>query len=377
MSVSVPTALPTLPLTAARVEPLEYRDSYEKLEEHEDRTQSELIATLLQISDKTFEDSGKGLRSVHAKSHALLRGSMTVLDVPLPYAQGLFAAPGKRFPVLVRISTSPGDLLDDRVSTPRGFALKVLGVDGPRLPGSERDTTQDFLLVDGPAFLAPTAEKFLGSLKLLASTTDRMPNLKRAFSALLRGTEKLIEAAGGESGTIKGLGGHPETHPLGETYFSQVPFLYGLHMAKWSVAPVSPALRALKDAPVDLDGKPDGLRAAIAAQLSAQPAQWELRVQLCTDLESMPIEDASVAWPEDKSPFVAVALIDVAPQPSWNEELSATLDDGLAFSPWHGLAAHRPLGSINRVRRAAYGSSAGARSPRGRCPVHEPSAQSD
>ena len=30
------------------------------------------------------------------------------------------------------------------------------------------------------------------------------------------------------------------------------------------------------------------------------------------------------------------------------------MDDGLSFSPWHGLAAHRPLGSIMRVRQAAY-----------------------
>jgi hypothetical protein len=96
-------------------------------------------------------------------------------------------------------------------------------------------------------------------------------------------------------------------------------------------------------------------------------------VQLCTDLETMPIEDASVRWPEEQSPFVTVARIVVPPQIAWNDERSIEMDDGLAFSPWHGLAAHRPLGSINRVRRAAYSASAGARSGRGRCPIHEPS----
>ena len=227
------------------------------------------------------------------------------------------------------------------------------------------------MLVNGPAFLAPTAAKFLGSLKLLAVTTDRVPRLKRAFSALLRGTEKVVEAFGGASGTLKGMGGHPETNPLGETYFSQVPFLYGLHMAKWQIAPVSPELQALKDAPVDLDDKPDGLRDALNQHFAAHGGEWELRVQLCTDVEAMPIEDATVPWPEDRSPFVPVARITVPPQPAWSDARSAEMDDGLAFSPWHGLAAHRPLGSINRVRRAAYEGSAGARSPRGRCPVHE------
>lgn len=198
-----------------------------------------------------------------------------------------------------------------------------------------------------------------------------MPRLKRAFSAILQGTEKALAAVGGESATLKGLGGHPETNPLGETYFSAVPFLYGRYMAKWQIAPVSPELQALKDAPVDLDDKPDGLRAALNDHFAAQFGEWELRVQLCTDIASMPIEDASVEWPEERSPFVAVARITVAPQQAWNDALSHEMDDGLAFSPWHGLAAHRPLGSVNRVRRAAYAGSASARSPRGRCPVHE------
>ena len=363
--------VPVTPNRPAAVAAVPYDAAFEALEAHEDETTREIVKTLLEISDTTHADTGHALRSVHAKSHALLRGELRVLELPLPFAQGMFSV-AKTYPVAIRLSTSPGDVLDDRVSTPRGFALKVIGVDGERLPGSEGAATQDFLRVDGPAFLAPTAKKFLGSLKLLAGTTDRIPRLKRAFSALLRGTETLIEAVGGASGTIKGLGGHAETNPLGDTYFSQTPFLYGLHMAKWQIAPIAPALQALKDAPVDLDGRPDGLRQAVAEHFTTQGAEWELRVQLCTDLATMPIEDATVVWPEDPSPFVAVARISMPPQDAWNDVRSAEMDDGLAFSPWHGLAAHRPLGSINRVRRAAYEGSAGARSPRGRCPVHEP-----
>ena len=53
---------------------------------------------------------------------------------------------------------------------------------------------------------------------------------------------------------------------------------------------------------------------------------------------------------------------------------SVAMDDGLSFSLWHALADHRPLESICRARRVAYPSSVSARSPRGRCPVHEPKA---
>jgi len=123
---------------------------------------------------------------------------------------------------------------------------------------------------------------------------------------------------------------------------------------------------------VDLTDKPDGLRAAVVDYFAIHGGEWDLRVQLCTDVEAMPIEDASVRWPEDQSPFVTVARISVPPQFAWSEGRAAEMDDGLSFSPWHGLAAHRPLGSINRVRRLAYAGSAHARSPRGRCPVEEP-----
>jgi hypothetical protein len=44
----------------------------------------------------------------------------------------------------------------------------------------------------------------------------------------------------------------------------------------------------------------------------------------------------------------------------------------MSFSPWHGLAAHRPLGSINRVRKPAYEMSSGFRAAHGGCPMHEP-----
>ncbi|MGB9108753.1 MAG: catalase family protein [Telluria sp.] len=341
----------------ADIRPVPYTPAVEVPEDKESETIFGLKDTMHGISLKTWEDSGHANRSVHAKTHGLLVGELAVVEgLPAAYAQGLFAHAGS-YPVAIRLSTTPGDILADDVSTPRGMALKVVGVPGERVDGSEGDATQDFVLVNGPVFAAPTAKKFLGNAKLLASTTDKVPNLKRAFSAVLRGAEKAIEAVGGESGTLKSLGGHPETHPLGETYFSQAPILYGDYMAKVSVAPVSPSLTALTDAPVDLKHKPDGLRDAVVDHFASQGGEWELRIQLCTDLEKMPIEDASVEWPQELSPYVTVARLRVAPQPAWNEQRVKAIDEGMQFNPWHALAAHRPLGSIMRVRKDVYAMS--------------------
>lgn len=345
-------------ITHQPVVPVTYDPSFEIADEDEAETRDELVKTLHGISETTFKDSGHATRSVHAKSHGLLRAELRVLDdLPPVLAQGIFAKPGT-WPVVMRLSTVPGDILDDSVSTPRGLAIKVVGVEGERLPDSEGAVTQDFVLVNGPAFSAPGAKKFLTVLKLLALTTDKAPGLKKALSAIFRGTERAIEAMGGKSGTLRALGGHPETHILGETFFSQVPILFGPYMAKISIAPISTELKLLVHAPLNVNGKPNGLRDAVIEFFASTAGEWELRVQLCTDLHTMPVEDASVAWPEEQSPYIAVARITAQPQQAWSEARARAVDDGMSFSPWHGIAAHRPIGSVMRIRKLAYEMSA-------------------
>lgn len=357
--------------------PITYDPVYEVFEEDEAETQQAIADTMLGIAETTFKHSGHAMRSVHAKSHGLLMGELTVLDNLPPYlAQGIFAKSGS-LPIVMRFSTPPGDLLDDKVSLPRGLAVKVVGVEGTRLMGAETAVTQDFVLANGPAFGVPKAKKFLSSLKLVALTTDKAPRLKQALSTVLQGTEKLIEAVGGESATIKSMGGHPQTNLLGETYFSQAPILYGMYMAKVSIAPVSEALIKLKNASVDLADKPDGLREAIVDFFETETAEWELRVQLCTDLEVMPIEDSSIAWSEDLSPYIAVARITAKPQLAWSEARASAVDDNMSFSPWHGIVAHRPIGSIMRVRKMAYEMSAHFRAERNGKEMLEPTNLDD
>ncbi len=362
---------------AAPASPVRYDLSVEHQEPDEAATDVALVETMFGITSTTFKNGGHALRSVHAKSHGLLRGEIEILDnLPPTLAQGAFARPG-RYPIILRLSTTPGDLLDDSVSTPRGMALKIVGIESARLPGSDGDVTQDFVMVNGPAFNAPNAKKFLSNLKLLAASTDKAAGVKKVVSATMRGAEAVVEAFGGQSPTLVSMGGQPETHILGETYYSQAPLLYGDYIAKVCVAPVSPELTALTKAPLDLNGKPNGLREAVVDFFRNHGGAWELRVQLCTDLEAMPVENASVVWPEDQSPYVTVARITVPPQEAWSPARSAAIDDGLAFSPWHCLAAHRPLGSVMRARRAAYEMSAQFRAKNNAHPIREPRTAND
>lgn len=163
---------------------------------HEAQVAQELTEALLSISEQTWQNGHHALRSVHAKRHGLLQAHLEVLPhLPEPLRQGLFARPG-RFEAVLRLSTTPGDLLPDRVSTPRGVALRVLEVPGERLEDSQAQRGQDFIMANGPRFNARNGKAFLRNLKLLAKTTDRAERAKILGSAFLRGTERALEAVG-------------------------------------------------------------------------------------------------------------------------------------------------------------------------------------
>jgi hypothetical protein len=249
-------------------------------------------------------------------------------------------------------------------------------VEGERLPGSEGDTTQDFLMVNGPAFAAPNPKKFLGNLKLLAKTTEKAEGAKKLLSSMLRAFEATLEAVGTQSATLISLGGAKPVHPLGATYYSQTAFRYGDYIAKFQIVPVS-GISDYADVTIDAAGRPDAIREEVNDVLSTQGGRWELRVQLCTDLKTMPVEDPTVVWDEEESPFRTVATLHVAPQTGWTPGASDATEDALSFSPWHGLSAHRPLGAVNRARQDSYVMSAQYRARFNGCPVHEPRALSD
>jgi hypothetical protein len=349
----------------------------EVIDKDEAETNAHLIETIAKIQNKVYADTGHAMRGVHAKCHGVLIGSLTVLDnLPPELAQGLFANPGI-YPVVLRLSTIPGDILDDAVSVPRGLAIKVVGVSGPRVSGSEADATQDFVFANGPAFVKSRPHGFLSTLELLAGTTDKGPALKKALSTVMRGAEQLLESVGGKSATLMTLGGYPEVNILGDDFYSQVPILYGDYIAKLAVKPFSPAVRALIQSPVDLQDDPDGIRKAVVAFFGSNGGEWDLQVQLCTNLASMPIEDAAKPWPENESPYQSVARISLPRQDAWSPARLQAVNDEMSFSPWHALAAHRPLGAVNRVRKTVYESAVRFRAEHNHDAISEPHGVAD
>ncbi|MDY8110146.1 catalase family protein [Fulvimarina sp. 2208YS6-2-32] len=342
-------------------DPVAYHDNLETVAEDESETIEDMNETMRTILDRVAKDESHAYRSVHAKSHGIIAGKLRIHDdLPDELRQGIFAAPGTHDAIL-RISTNPGDLLHDGVSVPRGLALKVLNVEGERLDTDYESASQDFVMINGPAFSAKSAREFAKTLKLLAATTDRAEWGKKLLSRALQGVGKVLEDTVGASATIQTLGGAPNTHPLGETFYTQTAYRYGDYVAKLQLVPVSQNLRSLSGKEIDTAGRPDALREDIDRTMRSESVEWDLRVQLLRDLDKQPVEDATVVWDEIDFPFATVATVTANSQPAWTQKRSAAVDDAMRFAPWNGIAAHRPMGSINRARKSPYDRSAAFR----------------
>lgn len=348
-----------------------YSADVETVAPDEKETIAQLNDAFDQILKTTSKDYGHAVRAVHAKAHAILEGTLTIdSGLSAELAQGPFAMPGEH-KLYMRISTNAGDVLPDAVSLPRGLAIKVQDVEGERLPDAQ-GATQDFIFLNGPVFLMKTTKQFLSSLRLLAKTTDVAEAGKVALSTVLRGLDTALTAVGIDSPKLKSLGGAPNVDPLGETYFSVAPFRYGNYIAKFSVKPVSSPLTQLSGHEIDASKDPDAVRNTVREEMKQRDGEWDLRVQLCCDLEKQPVEDATVEWLEAETPFQKVGTIRAPRQDSWDAARVSAVDEQMRFSVWTGLAAHRPLGNINRAREDTYRHSAACREAFNRCPIHEP-----
>ena len=119
-----------------------------------------------------------------------------------------------------------------------------------------------------------------------------MEGTKEGLSATLRGVRHAFEAVGAKApATVTSLGGAPNVEPLGETYYSTVPFRYGEHISKFSVAPTKSAMTALTGKLIDVDGRENAIREEVQKEMRGIDAEWSFRVQLCRDLEKQPVED--------------------------------------------------------------------------------------
>lgn len=333
-----------------------YSDEVEQRRPDEEEQIDQIVAALGRSNEEAYKKYKHGVRDAHAKSHGVLRGELTVYpDLEPHLRQGLFGT-AATYPVIARVSSAHGGIRSDQIHFARGMAIKVIGVPGPRALPEDHGGNQDFLLVNNPTIAFGTVPAYHDAMRIAALQAKAPDGALKAAGLLARSVARLLKVVHvAPPAKLEVLAG-PNNHILGETFHSMAALRYGDYIAKLSVAPLSESVCALTDQHVEGGLGDDALRDMVVDFFASNSAEYELRAQLCTDLTTMPVEDASVEWPQ-ASPHEPIAKITFPAQDAYSAARQQYADDLLSFNPWHGIAEHRPLGSIMRVRIKAYEAS--------------------
>lgn len=304
----------------------------------EDEALDSIIESMTAYSHKHYKPGGYQ-RTGNTKTHGILRAEFRVRDdVPMNLRHGVFAAP-RTWRAWVRFS-GPGP------DTPRdiediGFAsisIKLMGVPGPKFLDDEK-FTQDLIAVSTPTFVTPN----------VVANADLQKQILRGtpiFYFFRPGATHFMDFL------MQALWNETQTSPFEATYWSTTPYLLGEGQAVvYSVRPRVPERSRIPGVPFHPDD--NYLRHQMVAKLKERPVAFDFLVQVQTDPHRMPIEDASVRWPEELSPFVPVATLHI-PQQSFDSPAQFAFAHNLSLNPWHAIAEHRPLGNQNRARRRMY-----------------------
>jgi hypothetical protein len=228
----------------------------------------------------------------------------------------------------------------------------VLGVAGEmELADEQSGPTQDFVMINHPVFFARNVKDYLRLEQVLVQADGS--SLATLQGALTGGDWNPLHWHWREMLTVARIAGQLPAHPASNTYFSMAPIRFGNYVAKYRARPAGDRHDSYLELVQRLGSQADALRLALEETLRTQEVLFEFQVQLRTSESAMPVEDATIEWPESDSPYRTVAHL-LIPRQEIALLRQQSAYQTLAFNVWHALTAHRPLGGINRVRRWAY-----------------------
>jgi heme peroxidase/catalase len=275
-------------------------------------------------------------RAFHARSTLVSTTAELTFGRLPPELAVAFAQPGATYPVTVRFSNASGAHRADDEPDLRGVALRIHGPAG---------AVHDLLMTNFPVSHARNARQFV---RFAVATAGRRRDRALGLVGLAvtegpRETLRMLRnVSAGRAQRVESV--------ATETYWSRGASRWGDLAVRYLLRP------ALGTAPGSATGDhaPDHLTREANARLAQGPLRFELCVQRFQDEASTPIEDTAVPWTGPEPEPVAVLTITRADDP---ESV-----DPIAFNPWNTTDEFRPLGNLNRARKAAYDASAAHRS---------------
>lgn len=303
------------------------------------------------------------LRDQHPKSHGYVQGELIVEeDIPENMKVGVFKEP-KIYPTWIRFSNGGSDrdpktrdFVPDTVGDVRGMAIKLMNVEGEMvLPDSEHKGEQDFVLMNNSTFFIRDIQGYIDFFPVVRAIREGKIILKPGEPPQVPAElQAKFQAVAYALPILQKIKEKLTTSPLEIPYWSATPYKLGNQAVKFSVVPDATDERFNPENAAD---KSNYLREAMTKHLASKDAYFDFKVQLQTNAAKMPVEDPTVEWDEQESPYVKVATIRI-PSQNFNTEERKCFDEKQSFSPWHTLPEHQPLGGVNRARKRIYGELA-------------------
>ena len=279
-------------------------------------------------------------RGGNTKTHGIVRATVTIRDdLPAHCRKGIFAK-ARSYPAYVRYSGPgpdvPADIRDVGFAS---MAVKLMDVPGEKIMDEEK-FTQDFITICTPTFVTPNTRE---NAKLQYWSLVDMP----LYYFLNPKDPHILD------GIMQSLWNETQYNPLGQRFWSCVPYLLGEGRAMiYSFVPKT-------NVDTQVPGLPFGspafnyLRENMIKTLNKKDVEFDLMIQIQTDPHLMPIENASVRWPEKISPFIPAATVHI-PKQKFDSDAQFEFAKRLKMNPWHCLPDHRPLGNQSRARLRMY-----------------------
>jgi len=311
----------------------------------EEKLTQEIIDIIDHFVTRRFEEGRRpALRDAHASESGCARAIFRVdSDLDPALRHGIFQ-PGQEYQAWIRFSNGNSEVLSGRVPDARGMAIKLVGVPGRKLLEDESHT-QDFILANNPVFFIDDLQRYRDTLVVFHSGGY----LKQIFALpKLRGREIPLSIKVNFSLII---------NPLFSQYWSMTPYRLGTrsgpkiavkYFAKPRLA-TPPTFFAKWRKYLSADFS---LKREMNHTLSGNEMRFDFYIQRYVD-QRTPIEDSKVEWSEDVSNPEHVATIVIPMQNCISPELDFFCEN-LSLNPWHSLPEHKPLGLVNRARKAIY-----------------------
>lgn len=332
----------------------------------------------------TVESNGRAVRDAHAQGYGLVRAEFEILPgLSAPYAQGIYATPGKHDAVIRFSNGSPHAGADLGLGSATGIAVKIFDVPGKTLLDDEPDSkTFDYANINAPVFFCNTVEHYLFIQGLFINApkyvAEGKPGVHRFMREFLTGKGTLPEDewAWDELLTFVRLASGPAVNLLSSSYWTMGAVRHGDYIAKVAFKPTPDSAANVRRRALDLTSTASVFRPALVAELRERPSEFDVQVQLCVDLDRMPVEDLTVEWSETLAPPVTVAKLRL-PRQDISSDDNLERMDALSFTPWRTREAHRPLGNIQLTRKEVYRRVSIRRHTLNRQPRIEPTSLAD